>query len=116
MVADPWCWGIPGGAIPVDEDGERMDAFASAMKETLEELGVDELPPWRSAGSVVFRDGDFTYTTFLLRVESQDGIEPVLTWESDDWQWSSERNLRDLDLHPGVTWVIDKARRRIFPR
>jgi len=116
-VADPGCWGIPGGAIPVSKgDGRRLDAFASAVKEAEEELGVEPLPPYRVAGSVVYRDGGFVYTTFVLAVEDavMDSMEPVLNWESDDWRWFTERELRSVRVHPGVEHVLREARRMVF--
>jgi len=102
-VEDPGKWGIPGGAIPVDEDsGKPMDAKASAIKEATEELGG--MPKGSVAGSVVFHKGDFTYETFLFKTEDAD-FKPTLNWEHTEAGWYPLDKL-PKPLHPGVKWAL----------
>ena len=125
-VLDPGVWGIPGGAIPVDCHGRPMDSLRSALRETLEELGIDRMPPADVVGQVVYRDGDFTFTTHIVWLGHQDAasMRPQLNWESDDHRWFSEAELREAvgrqrrlwapQLHPGVVYVLRQAWDRIF--
>lgn len=103
-VEQPGTWGIPGGAIPVDESGKPMEALKSAMKEAEEEIG--DLHTFKQFDKVVYRDGDFTYTTFLA--ESATEFTPTLNDESVDYVWA---DLNDLPkpLHFGVQYVLDNS-------
>lgn len=109
-------WGITGGAIPVDsETGERMDAYASALKETLEEVGT--LPPGAHSTPVeeyVWRalDSPFTYTTFTVELPRAARVnwEPILNWEHTDWGWYTPSDaLMHLNLHDGVRTLLERS-------
>lgn len=100
-VEQPGTWGIPGGAIP-EEDGKLMDALTSARKEAGEEGG--SLPKHKIVDKYVFRDGSFTFTTFVARVDRQ--FTPLLNWESDAYDWVSRDEVHKLRLHPGVTELL----------
>lgn len=100
-VDQPGTWGIPGGALPVEGD-ERMPALQGALKEVREEVG--SLPPHRVVGKFVFRDGSFTFTTFIAKVD--DEFTPRLNWENSDSQWVAEDELSALRLHFGVKALL----------
>jgi 8-oxo-dGTP pyrophosphatase MutT (NUDIX family)/2'-5' RNA ligase len=104
-VEDPGFWGIPGGAIPVDDQtGEKRNSMDSALAEAEEELGG--IPAGATpAEPVVFKDGDFTFETFLFRTPDSKFEAGDLGWESDNAAWFP---LSDLPspLHPGVKWAI----------
>ena len=103
-VLDPNCWGIPGGAVPVDQAGNPKDIKQSALDEAEEEMGG--LPQHLDTGKkTVFKKGKFKFTTFLIEVAEE--FSPVLNWENTDARWFP---LEDLpgDIHPGVKWSIGK--------
>jgi len=105
-VEEPGTWGIPGGAIPQEEDGSFMDAQESAEKETEEELGF--LPSYTLVDQYVFESGSFRYTTFIAKV-SPDAVELdfYLNWENDAWHWFTPEELDDVNLHFGVVEVLN---------
>jgi oligoribonuclease (3'-5' exoribonuclease)/8-oxo-dGTP pyrophosphatase MutT (NUDIX family) len=103
-VVDPNLWGIPGGAVPIDEQGKPKDVKESAFQESDEEMGG--LPSYHvTKAPVVFNKGKFKYTTFLAEVS--DEFSPILNWEHSDFAWF---DLMDLPkgIHPGVQWAIDQ--------
>lgn len=102
-VMEPGTWGIPGGAIPVNERGLPMAPLESALREAHEEIGP--LPPRRRiVGEFVFREGHFRYTTFVIEVERQ--FAPVLNDEHDDYVWWDPERDPPLELHPGVADLL----------
>lgn len=96
-------WGIPGGAIPIDKTGNPKNTLRSALDEVREEIG--QSPKYTLIGKTIFKNGDFTYTTFIARV----GIEfiPRLNWEHDDYIWATENNLPS-PLHPGISYILSQ--------
>jgi 8-oxo-dGTP pyrophosphatase MutT (NUDIX family) len=83
-VMDPYTWGIPGGAVPVDPKGNPTDIKASALKETEEEIGM--IPAYHDTGKkTVFQKGSFKYTTFLFEVAEK--FNPILNNEHTDFAW-----------------------------
>ncbi len=105
-------WGIPGGAIPVDDvTGERMDSWQSARKEAEEESGwAGGAAPKRKhtwhdpAGSA------FTYTTFEVMVLLE--FEPDLSdGEHTEARWVTLDQAESLNLHPGIIWLLPRLRR-----
>ena len=103
-VEDPGLWGIPGGAVPVDREGNPKDVKQSALDEVGEELGG--IPPYKDTNKkVVFKKGSFKYTTFLFEVSKE--FTPKLNWEHDDFKWFDLKELPS-DIHPGVTWALPK--------
>lgn len=101
---DPLTWGIPGGAIPVTPEGEKMSAWDSALKESQEEIG--HLPGYQDElDKTVFTDGKFTYTTFLITVAKE--FTPKLNNEHLDYGWFDLNELPE-DTHPGVLWSISR--------
>lgn len=97
-VAESGTWGNPGGKL------ESGSLYQSALREVGEELG--RVPAHAVFGEVPYRDGDFTYTTFLAAVEpSEDEWEPALNWESDDASWFDVTSMPS-DLHFGVQHIM----------
>ncbi len=105
---DPFLWGIPGGAVPVDPDtGEAMDPLESAYREVDEEIGG--LPPKSKpiGAPVVFKKGKFRYSTYIYWVDQE--FEPYLNDEHTDWNWY-ERDKLPRDTHPGVVWMLGQLK------
>lgn len=104
-------WGVPGGAIPVDDvTGERMDAWQSARQEADEETGwAGGATPKRK---YVWRDpagSGFTYTTFEVMVLLE--FEPDLSdGEHTDWRWVTQDEAATMNLHPGIRWLLPRLR------
>jgi 8-oxo-dGTP pyrophosphatase MutT (NUDIX family) len=122
-VLDPGLWGVPGGAVPVDDEtGEAADLLETAMQEAQEEAELDLRGVGNVTGKTVFvaPNGRFRYTTFVLRVPSAwaSRAKPRLNWESSDWGWFSAQEVERLReegaLHPGVSFTMDRA--RVFDR
>jgi 8-oxo-dGTP pyrophosphatase MutT (NUDIX family) len=118
-VLDPGVWGVPGGAVRVDDEtGESEDLLDAAMNEVLEEAGLDVRGVGEVVRSTVFTAprGSFRYTTFIIRVPEQwaRASEPMLNWESDAWAWISEAGLGRYELHPGVTFTLGQAKGVVF--
>jgi len=105
-VNEPNTWGIPGGAA---KEGESP--IDTAIREVAEELaGGDEtkLPSFTVAGSVIYRDGDFTYITHVVRISDKDSDawEIELDWENDDAGWFPI-GLPPSPLHFGLKYVLN---------
>lgn len=111
-VLDPGLWGIPGGAIPRrSTTGQLLNPWVAAQNEVLEETGKrlhDSVEPdaevtWHAPNS------SFWYKTFLVAVPT---FTPRLNWESDDFGWFTQQEVRALgdELHPGVRWAFTRFR------
>jgi 8-oxo-dGTP pyrophosphatase MutT (NUDIX family) len=52
----------------------------------------------------------FRYTTLLARCkpEAVNRFSPILNDEHDDWGWFDLEEALDLDLHPGVRWLLSR--------
>jgi len=105
FVAVPNTWGIPGGALQETKTGKPQDAYRGAVRESKEELGLKTLPPFKIIGTYVFKDGDFTFTNFICRVNSE-FAPPVLDWENNDYGWFTYGQAQKLKLHPGVRELL----------
>ncbi len=80
-----------------------MSALESAKRETREEIGI--LPRHVTVGKFLYRDGDFTFTTFVARIERE--FTPKLNEESTDFVWWDPEEGPDLKLHPGVQALLE---------
>ena len=87
-------WSIPGGKT---EEGENT--INTALRETKEECGVEEVPGTRFA-SFDSKDGQHRFTTFLYKVDRPFACK--LSKEHSSWRWVSFDDLKDNDLllHP----------------
>jgi len=128
-VEEPMTWGIPGGAIGNDrwvhteddseEDFVLEDFWQGALKETEEELfdgdAEFDIEPF---DHVVYKEGNFSYTTFLVEITSElrDSWNPVCNWECDDIKWFPTYSLPyslNNGLHFGLKYVV-KERPHLF--
>lgn len=122
-VLDPGLWGIPGGAVRVDNrTREPEDLHSAASNELWEESGL-RLDPHElrkmQIGETIFRDGDFRYTTFIIKVPPGFASRAVvLDWENDEAEWMEEFQVDELAelglLHPGVEFTINSERGQVF--
>ena len=85
-------WGLPGGKV---EKGESM--IAGAVRETIEETGVSDVPGDR-LDAFESRDGTHRWTTYLYRIRSP--FEVTLSDEHSEYKWVDLDKLGDLELHP----------------
>lgn len=122
-VEEPGVWGIPGGAvgmedyfnpedIDISDHPEDYEARLSAEKEVEEEIG--HLPKaGTEIGKTVFRDEGFMYTTYIIGLtkEQKERISQniVLNWESDSYGWFSLDRLPE-DVHHGVAYAVNQWR------
>ncbi|KKN56083.1 hypothetical protein LCGC14_0575610 [marine sediment metagenome] len=104
-VLEPSCWGLPGGAVPENAQGEPLDLLKSAENEAEQEMG------WALPGELidtyVHEEPGFRYTTFICLVDeaaTQENLQ--LNWESDNYGWFAAKDLHGLDLHPGVEELL----------
>jgi len=117
-VEDPGTWGVPGGAIGEgfshiehgEKDPENKTFLESALKETQEELGT--IPRVGTLlGTTNFRDGDFTYRTYIYDIPLQEkerfSKQIVLNWENDYWTWFKFEDL-PTNLHKGVIFALNQ--------
>ena len=116
-VEEPLTWGIPGGSIAGEDYFISQDiksqkvvenfAWQGALKEAWEELGsVPECEPF---DSVVYEEGGFTYTTFLVKITSEQKSAWAidLNWENIQWAWFTISELPG-NLHFGVRYVLEQ--------
>jgi 8-oxo-dGTP pyrophosphatase MutT (NUDIX family) len=89
FVKEPMSWSLViGGKI---EDGES--AMESAKREFIEETNYKKKLTIHPEPINVYKDGDFTYTTFLADVSrrfdlpSFSGVRGHGQWEAEDWDW-----------------------------
>jgi 8-oxo-dGTP pyrophosphatase MutT (NUDIX family) len=117
-VTEPLSWGIPGGSIAGEDyfashtvvAAEKFPiemAWEGAKKEVFEELG--SMPICEPFDHVLYQEGGFVYTTFLVRISEQQKKAWCinLNWENIQWEWFPITNL-PLNLHFGVKYVIDQ--------
>jgi 8-oxo-dGTP pyrophosphatase MutT (NUDIX family) len=114
LVEEPLTWGIPGGSVSgeqhIDSSEERVVSlsidtyFSGALKEVAEELG--SIPEnLKIFDKVIYREGGFTYVTFLVSIPSKDNWNIVLDEENLDAKWFPVDALPP-DLHFGVKYIM----------
>jgi 8-oxo-dGTP pyrophosphatase MutT (NUDIX family) len=124
-VENPGTWGIPGGAVgggfhgsdEHDEKDPENDVFiGSAFKETEEELGVVPKDT-KYFGETAFRDGNFTYKTFVygvpLKEKKRISNSIQLNWENTEWKWFKLNEL-PANLHTGIVFSLKDLAKRKF--
>ena len=109
QVEQPGTWGVPGGAVKVDDDGGHMPLLDAAKEEVREELG--RLPAFRVIGKTVFRKGGFEFVTFVALVQVE--FKPTLNWENDKSGWFAVDELPNR-LHFGVKYTLSQAEQEWF--
>lgn len=105
----PGTWTIPGGWA---KDGE--DPKKTAFRECGEEIGGvpdHEVLDWYVLQGEEDRNIPYEYVTFLAKVgrDTIDGFIPELDHESVSWGWFQEKDLEQLDLHPGLVILLEHA-------
>jgi len=85
-------WAIPGGRA----DGDENDLEA-AIRETMEETGLKEIPGHR-IGEQTAEDKKGTFTTYVYRIPTLFDVK--LSEEHDDWKWVTINEIFDYNLHP----------------
>lgn len=104
-VEQPNTWGTTGGALPVGE----TDLFLSAIRETIEEIGL--IPPFKKIGEYKWKapNGTFTYTTFILEIDDMNWTPMDFNWEVSDAVWVNAQELPEFDLHFGMESILQKS-------
>ena len=129
-VAEPLTWGVSGGAIgsdrwistedeDVEQEFEIEDFWQGALQETSEELfGGEQLLDIKYFDYVVYKEGNFTYYTFLVQIDDVERRSWNLqcNWECNDHRWFPSYALPyglDNGLHFGVKYIV-KQRQSLF--
>lgn len=109
-VEEPNTWGVPGGAVPKNEE----DLFQSALRETTEEIGV--LPPHRQVTQYVWQQpgGNFTFTTFILQVLDPNWEPRAFNWEVQDAKWVTLDEATAHNLHFGLRDLLAIMQKKVF--
>lgn len=85
-------WAIPGGK---GKDGETE--ISTAIRETLEETGMNSIPGYRF-DSISNKSGQKKFTTFFYRV--REPFDVSLSSEHDASRWVPFDEVAMLELHP----------------
>lgn len=98
-VNEPSTWSYPGGKIEPDENAKK-----AAARELREETGI-YINPSDLKKLHVFKDteNDFTYTTFIIRVDNKPDIHT--NWENDRFEWFDINDLPS-PLHFGFKQIL----------
>lgn len=85
-------WALPGGK---SEEGETE--IGCAIRETLEETGLDSIPGYRF-DSMSTKNGRQKFTTFFYRVPKLFDVH--ISKEHSGWKWVPFDDLGSIKLHP----------------
>lgn len=101
-------WGVPGGARDSHED-----PTAAALRETVEEAGIDP-GQIRTRHRFVDDHGGWSYTT--IHADIPRPVPTVANDESVALRWVPVDEVAQLPLHPGfaLTWPHVRARRTVL--
>jgi 8-oxo-dGTP pyrophosphatase MutT (NUDIX family) len=121
-VEQPGTWGLPGGSCSGEafyRGGKAVDLsdaklWECAVRETREELGTSAAK-YEHLTQVVYRDGSFSYTTFIVGVDEAEAKaladRIVLNWENDQCAWFTFDEMWSMahsgELHFGVVHVLE---------
>ena len=87
-------WGIPGGHA---KEGETP--IQNASREVQEEIGIQKIPGV-NLEKIQSEDKNFTYTTFLFKVNKK--FKVTLNKEHSDYMWAKISDLNEINLHPSL--------------
>lgn len=114
-VLDPDVWGIPGGAVRIDDKtGEHEDLYESASTEVEEETGLYLSPDFirkNQEYKTIYKEGSFKYTTFVVKVPKEMIDQDVfLNWENNEYMWFKMEEIDEMiknnKIHYGVKYTI----------
>lgn len=100
--------GITGGARNIVEDVLEA-SLTTAVVESQEEIGNLPKGKIRREPYINSKLGtNFTYETYILEINNveKDVFVPELNWEHEDYGWFEIDKLSELDVHPGVLYVL----------
>ncbi|MCP1387630.1 NUDIX hydrolase [Corynebacterium sp. TA-R-1] len=95
-------WGIPGGA----RDSHETPAEA-ALRETVEECGIDPSRVAVERELVTMEVPGWSYTTVIARTRDDAPLDVVPNEESDELRWVLFDDLVHLPLHPGFAASLE---------
>jgi len=112
-VMEPLTWGVIGGKIDYEDEGEEADdpdPEAAAVREFIEETGYQGLIEVTPAFVYEHEneDGDvvFTYYNFIGVVE--DEFVPQENWETERFAWMALDQLLEIEpKHYGLQALLD---------
>lgn len=111
-VLEPNTWGNFGGAIGLNDHGQREEKLSpeeNAIKEMSEEVGyygdIDLIPAY------TFQSGNFKYYNFIGVVQHEFEVDRSdLNWEVSKVKWVNFNELIDLDnKHFGLQGLLDNS-------
>ena len=98
-------WGIPGGARDSHET-----ATDAALRESVEECGIDTALVECYREVVTTEKPGWTYTTVFARTVTGDAIDVTPNEESAELRWVALDQLEQLPLHPGFAAALHTVR------
>ena len=96
-------WGIPGGARDSHES-----ATEAALRETVEECGIDPAHVEPVEEVVTMRVPGWSYTTVLARTIDGTPLPTVANEESEELRWVPLDDVCELHLHPGFAAALER--------
>lgn len=109
-VLEPNTWGIPGGALNINDFGieEYHDdtPILAVKREVMEEVGYGGEINIRP--SILFSEENFKFHNFIGTVP--DEFKAVLNWENSDAKWLTiDELLKISPKHFGVSWFLSNG-------
>ena len=98
-------WGIPGGARDSHET-----ATDAALRESVEECGIDTALVECYREVVTTEKPGWTYTTVFARTVTGDAIDVTPNEESAELRWVALDQLEQHPLHPGFAAALHTVR------
>lgn len=118
QVSSKHYWGNTGGVRRRNSQGGLEFSLVTAIRESIEE--AENLPdgvilPLPTMYHRKF-DKDFFYLTYTLVVPDsvRDVYSPKLNWEHDDFRWFSKDELKNIKVHYGTQYALDRINSTSF--
>jgi hypothetical protein len=111
-VNEPLTWGNFGGAIGIDDYGNKEEALSplkNALKEMKEEIGYSgKITPYKS---YTFKSESFIYHNFIGVVTKEAMVKlDKFNWEVSELRWFTMEEVNQLpNLHFGLKSLLDNA-------
>ena len=111
-VNEPFTWGNFGGAIGIDDYGNKEAALSplkNALKEMKEEIGYSgKITPYKS---YTFKSESFIYHNFIGVVPKEAMVKlDQFNWEVSELKWFTMEEIKQLpNLHFGLRSLLDNA-------